>query len=67
MARTDKDAPWEIRFERGEIGHSGIWPGTSSNWRKCKRELKRIGHKNVRNGKKKFYDVKTVRTAVYYQ
>lgn len=65
MAHTDKDIPWKVREARGEIPPYPGW-GTGSGFRKSRKAIKRQGHKNFRNGKRRWVDVKTVQAAVFY-
>lgn len=66
MSRTDKDQPFRVRQDRGEYGVNGNYWCPDSGFRKGRKALKRQGNKAARRGKTRFWDVKTVRTAIYY-
>jgi hypothetical protein len=65
MSRTDKDLPWSVREARNEIPPYAGW-GTCSGFRKGRKAIKRQGHKNFRNGKILWKDVKTVQATIFY-
>lgn len=66
MANTDKDTPYRLRRDRGEVGRGN--PGScDSGFRHGRHAEKRRGNKAARRGETKPTDsTASVRAAMYY-